>query len=183
MQYKTMKEENFDKIYRSFRDDVYKVSLYYTKEAYAAEDVAQKVFCEFFRHYDTVDEDCVRAYLIHSAKNLALNWLRDRKREMTGEYLDVIAEDHTPRYSVEDRYISDEQSHEREVLVSNMLQRLREENESWYHIIYLIFCIEKSHYEAASALGISRDVLYSKLYRAKKWLRKTFEDEFDKLWE
>jgi len=58
---------------------------------------------------------------------------------------------------------------------------LRKENESWYQIVNLIFCLEKPHDVVAKELGISKDVLYSKLYRAKKWIRKNFEDEYKNL--
>ena len=46
---------------------------------------------------------------------------------------------------------------------------------------FLIYIMGKSHDEVARELGISRDVLYSKLYRAKKWIQRHFEDEYLKL--
>ncbi len=181
MQYNKINSEKFNEIYKTFHNDVYKLSLYYTKDTYAAEDVVQKVFYQFYIHSSNVDEDRVRAYLLHSARNMSFNWLRDKKKEVTGEYLDVLEEEEVPYHSAEDEYIRDERSRERSLFVNDMLECLRKENESWYQVVNLILCLDKPHDEVAKELGMTRDVLYSKLYRAKKWLRKNFEKEFKDL--
>lgn len=181
MQYTTIKEKRYENIYRSFQNEVYRVSLYYTKDIHTAQDITQKVFYQFYHHAEQVKEECIRAYLISSAKNLSYNWLRDRKREVHGEYLDILPEEDMPQYSAEDEYIKAEQNQEQRVFISKVLESLRKENESWYQIVSLIFCLEKPHDVVAKELGISKDVLYSKLYRAKKWIRKNFEDEYKNL--
>lgn len=181
MEYKMIKEEKFDRIYRTYQNDVYRISLYYTKDSHIAQDISQKVFYQFYLHFDNVNPDSVRAYLIRSARNLSYNWLRDMKREVNGEYLDVLPEEDVPHYSTEDEYIRDEQNREEKEFVRRLMEVLREENESWYNIVNLVFCLEKSHDEVAKELGMTREVLYNKLYRAKKWLRKKFEDEYKKL--
>ena len=83
--------------------------------------------------------------------------------------------------SAEDEYIREEKEQERKQFASEILHKVWEENESWYDILNLIYCLEKSHDEAARELGMSRDVLYNKLYRAKRWLRKHYEQEYNKL--
>lgn len=181
MQYKTRKEEKFEEIYRTFQNDVYKISLYYTKDADAAQDISQKVFYQFYLHFENVNPDSVRAYLIRSARNLSYNWLRDGKHELRNEYIDNIPEEDLPLYSAEDEYVRKEQESETKAFVGNIMESLREENESWYEVINSIFCMEKSHEEVAEELGITKDVLYSKLYRAKKWIRKNFADEYWKM--
>ena len=181
MEYKMIKEEKFERIYRTYQNDVYKISLYYTKDSHIAQDISQKVFYQFYLHFDNVNPDSVRAYLIRSARNLSYNWLRDTKREVKGDYLDVLPEEDVPQYSTEDDYIRDEQIREEKEFVRKLMECLREENESWYNIVNLIYCLEKPHDVVAKELGMSREVLYNKLYRAKKWLRKRFENEYNKL--
>ena len=122
--------------------------------------------------------DSVRSYLLRTARNMSYNWLRDMKHEMQGEYLDNIPEESAVLLSAEDEYLKEEKAKERQRFVKDLLHKLWEENESWYDILNLIYCLEKSHDEAAKEPGISRDVLYSKLYRAKRWIRKHFEDDF-----
>lgn len=181
MDYIMIKDEKFDRIYRTYQNDIYKISLYYTKDSHIAQDISQKVFCKFYLHFDNVNPDSVRAYLIRSARNLSYNWLRDMKKELSGEYIDVLPEEDVPQYSTEDEFIQDEQRREEKEFVRMLMERLREENESWYDIINLIYCMEKPHDQVAKELGMTREVLYNKLYRAKKWLRKKFEDEYKKL--
>lgn len=181
MEYKMIKEEKFDRIYRTYQNDVFKISLYYTKDEHIAQDISQKVFYQFYLHFDSVNKDSVRAYLIRSARNLSYNWLRDMKREVNGELLDTIPEENVPHYSTEDEYIREEQEREAKEFVAILMERLREENESWYDIVNLVYCMEKPHDVVAKELGITREVLYNRLYRAKKWLRKKFEDEYNKL--
>ncbi len=181
MEYKMIKDEKFNRVYRTYQNDVFKISLYYTKDEYISQDITQKVFYQFFLHLDNVKKDSIRAYLIRSARNLSYNWLRDTKREVNGDLLDIIPEENVPQYSTEDEYIRDEEERERKEFVAMLMERLREENESWYDVVNLVFCMEKPHDLAAKELGITREVLYNRLYRAKKWLRKKFEDEYNKL--
>lgn len=181
MEHKRIKEEKFEKFYRTYQNDVYKISLYYTKDEHIAQDIAQKVFYQFYVHFDNVNMEKVRPFLIRCARNLSYNWLRDTKREVGGEYLEVLPEENVPHYSTEDEYIRDEHARETKEFVGALMERLREENESWYNIVNLIYCLEKPHDEVAKELGMSREVLYNKLYRAKKWLRKKFEDEYKRL--
>ena len=176
-----IKEVKFEKIYRIYQNDVFKISLYYTKDEHIAQDIAQKVFYQFYLHYDNVNLEKVRSYLIRCARNLSYNWIRDTKREMGGEYLENIPEENVPQYSTEDDYIRDEQKRETKEFVAILMERLKEENESWYDIVHMIYYLEIPHEQVAKELGMTREVLYNKLYRAKKWLRKKFEDEYKKL--
>ena len=181
MKYRMIKEVRFEKIYRAYQNDVYKISLYYTKDEHIAQDITQKVFYQFYLHFDNVNLDMVRSYLIRSARNLSYNWLRDTKRERGGEYLDNVPDENVPHCSTEDDYIRDEEKQETKEFVTMLMERLKEENESWYDIVNLIYCLEKPHDEVAEELGMTREALYNRLYRAKKWLRKKFEDEYKKL--
>lgn len=181
MQYKTTKEEKFDDIYRTYQNDVYKISLYYTKDEYIAQDISQKVFFQFYLHFENVNMGSVRAYLLRAARNLSYNWLRDTKRELQGEDLENISEENAALHSVEDGYIREEQKRSHQEFLTSVMESLREENESWYNILHLIYGLEKDGDEAAEELGITREALYSKLYRAKRWIRKKFEKEYQEL--
>ena len=180
MQRNVTKEEKFEEFYRTYQNDVYRISLYYTKDEYIAQDIAQKAFYKLYLHFDHVNLDSVRSYLLRTARNFSFNWLRDMKNEQ-GDYIDNIPEESAILHSAEDEYIIDEKQRERKEFASEILHKVWEENESWYDILNLIYCLEKPHDEVAKELGISKDVLYSKLYRAKRWLRKHYEDEYLKL--
>ena len=181
MMYRMIKEVKFEKIYRTYQNDVYKISLYYTKDEHIAQDITQKVFYHFYLQLDNVNLEMVRTYLIRCARNLSYNWLRDTRHERGGEYLENVPEENIPHYSTEDDYIRDEQQQETREFVAILLENLKEEHELWYNIVNLIYCLEMPHDQVAKELGMTREALYNKLYRAKKWLRTKFEDEYKKL--
>ncbi len=175
------KEERFEKIYRQYKDEVYRISLYYTKNEQESQDITQKVFYKFYLYFDKINPDCIKAYLFRSARNLSYNWLRDTKKELKNETVDAVAEQQVSIHNVEESYLHAEQERDVNRFFSSIMRQLYEENETWYEILNLIYCLELSHDEAAEQLGISKTVLYSKLYRAKQWLRKNFSDEYNRL--
>lgn len=181
MPYNAHKGEKFEEVYRTYRNDVYRTSLYYIKDPDVAQDITQNVFYYFYCHFDNVNPDSIRAYLLRSCRNLSYNWLRDNKRQVGGDYIDNMPEENIPQYSVEDQYIRQEQDVSNREFIGRIMEELREENPSWYHILNLIYCLEKSHEDVCDELNMTRDVLYSKLYRAKRWIRKKFENEYREL--
>lgn len=178
---KMSKEARFEEIYRMYQNDVYKISLYYVKDAHTAQDISQKVFYQFYLHFENVDVQKIKPYLIRAARNLSYNWNRDHAHEVNGEHVDVVGDKETLTQSVEADFVEGERKKETEVFVGNIMESLRRENETWYEVMNLIFCMEKSHDEVARELGITKDVLYSKLYRAKKWILKHYKEEYEKL--
>lgn len=174
----TAREAMMDEVYRAYQRDVYRVCLYFTRDEYAAQDVMQKTFYEFYLHYDTVNHDCIRAYLLRSARNLSYNWNRDRKREVQGDYLGDLPEIDVTTNSVEEEYINKEERDASKKLANYIMECVKEENESWYEILNLLYCLDKPHDVVAYELNITKEVLYSKLYRAKKWIRRRFNIDY-----
>lgn len=175
------KEERFEELYQKYKNIVYRTSLYYTKNECEAEDITQKIFCRLFEYIERVNDEHMQAYLVRAAKNMSLNWLRDTKKEREGISLDDLAHVLPLAESAEDAYLQREKVVETEEFSSGLMQRLYEENEMWYHIIYLVYGLGVTHEHAAEMLGISKSVLYSKIYRAKKWISKHFDKEYEDL--
>lgn len=172
------KEEIFNTIYETYKSDVYRIGLYYTKDSYIAEDIAQKAFFKLYLHMDNINLDSVRAYLLRTVRNLSYNWIRDMQWEHKGEYIENIPEEDHPKHSTEDEYLKKEKEQRKKEFFGMIMAELYAENESWYDILNLIYCMGKTHEEAADEIGITLQVLYSKLYRAKRWIRKKFENDY-----
>ncbi|MBQ8804123.1 MAG: sigma-70 family RNA polymerase sigma factor [Tyzzerella sp.] len=181
MEYKTSKEGKFDSIYLAYKDDVYRISYKYTKNEDLAHEITQKAFFQFYTHMDKANIKSARGYLMRTARNLAFNLTRDTKYEQIEAEMCALEEDSASTISVEDAYIMDEQRKRQDELKKSILERLREENELWYEAINLVCCLEKPQELVAEELGVSKDVLYSRLYRARKWIHKNFGEEFDEL--
>lgn len=180
MERKLTKEEIFDSIYRSYAIEVFHVCLYIAKDEELAEEMTQQAFVNFYEHIETVRLECARAYLIRSAKNLLFNHYRDTKREIkeVDEEEDLsFAEQITD--SIEEDYLRKEKAASDEKFSAKILTDLQKNRPNWYEIIYCIFYRNMSHDEIARELCISKTVLYSRLRRAKVWIRKRYEEEFE----
>ena len=172
MGYVERKREKFETIYRECKDDVYKVCLYFTKDSHVAQELAQQAFFNFYKHIDEVEIERAQGYLVRTARNLSFNYLRDKKCEVLNEGTASII-------SVEEVFFRKEQEKNKEVFAKYILERLKAENEDWYTAIDLKYCLGKPHEVVADEMGISKDALYSLVYRAKKWIRKNYEEKYE----
>ena len=178
MQDRITKEKQFEEIYRAYRNDVYKISLYFTEDEYIADDITQKAFLNLYLHLDSVNLKSIHTYLLRTARNMSYNWKRDMKWEYQGEYIDNMPEERIILRSAEDNYIKEERDERIKQFLLRILEELAVENESWSEIVTLIFVLGKSHEEVAKELCLTIQVVYSKFYRAKQWIRKKYETEF-----
>lgn len=55
------------------------------------------------------------------------------------------------------------------------------EHRIWYDAVMQVYCFGKSQQEAADQLGIAVEVLNSRLYRARQWIRKNYEKEYEEV--
>lgn len=171
------KEERFEELYQQHRNDVYKISLYYTKNEQEAQDITQKVFFAFYLRMDKIQLEKAREYLIRAARNLSYNWLRDTKKEREGEDAENVF-DELYVESVETTCFSRIEQQEENKILSELMRELYIENESWYEAINLLYCVGMSYDDVAKVLGITKAVLYSKTYRAKQWLAKRYQEKY-----
>ena len=181
MGYIERKHNKIESIYEKYKDDVYKVCLYFTKDSDIAQEIGQQVFFNFYQHIDEVEEKGVRGYLLRSARNTCFNYLRDKKRECLRGSWDLLEEETDTVISVEEVYLKKEEKQQREMLSQTILECLQKENEDWYTAINLVYCLGKPHEVVADEMGLSKDALYSLIYRAKKWIRKRYEEQYEEV--
>lgn len=179
MGYIERKHNKIESIYRQYKDDVYRVCLHFTKDPSISQEIGQQTFFNFYEHIDEVEESGVRGYLLRSARNLSFNYLRDKKRECLRDSWDLLEEDADIVISVEEIYLRKEEKQQKEMLSNTILERLQQENEDWYKAINLAYCLGKPQDVIADEMGISRDALYSLIYRAKRWIRKRYEEQYE----
>lgn len=167
----------FDAIYEDNIKIVYKTALRYTGNHHTAEEIAQNVFVKLYTVMEHINLNAVRSWLIVTTKNMSLNNKRDEKREVLW---DEMYED-WPIESSED--VLDRMIHESEYreFTDYIFEELYRINKRWYEAVTLTYCLEKPQREVAEIMGITIKVLHSMLYRAKKWIRKNYEDQFELL--
>ena len=175
------REKHFDMIYKKYESAVYNTARFMLRDHDAACDIVQEVFYHFNERMDSVSDTGVKAYLITAAQHSALNYIRDAKREMLSDNIEEeVAKVAVPVESAEEVYFGNEQRKIDIKIGAEMFRELREKNENWYEIMYLAYAKHMSYDQIAKKLGLSKEVLYCRLYRAKEWMQKkygtTFED-------
>lgn len=177
MEIKSIGRVAFDAIYEDNIKIVYKTALRYTGNHHAAEEIAQNVFVKLYTVMEHINLNAVRSWLVVSTRNMSLNFKRDGKREILS---DEMYEDWTME-STEDEFEKRLQEKEYRDFANHIFGELYHVNERWYEAVTLTYCLEKSQREVAEIMGVSVEVLHSMLYRAKKWIRKNYEDQFELL--
>ena len=64
-------------------------------------------------------------------------------------------------------------------LASDILAALFVKNQRWYEVIFLVYYLEIPQEEVAREEGVAKDVISSRLYRAKQWIRQNFQEQYD----
>ena len=139
----------FDGIYENYKRLVFQTAFLYIKEWYAAEDIMQETFLRYYIYMEHTKVENVKSWLLTTAKNIALNYVRDMKKR---EYVDISE-------GGENVLGSDASSEEiffdklwrREVFESahSVLDALYHKNRKWYDAVTLVYCMEKPQKEVA----------------------------------
>lgn len=165
-------------VYKTYEQEVYKTCLHFAKDEHIAKDMTQKTFFSIYDHYENIQPGKLKPYLMRTAKNMTMNFLRDFKRLREGQIDDLNDED-LKVLSVEDVYIRQESAHLAYELSSNILTRLHQKNKRWYELVMLAYYFDIPQEEIARNLGVDIHTIYSRLYRAKQWIRKNYQKEYD----
>lgn len=175
---KSIGKTAFDAVYEANADAVYYTALRYSRDEHAAEEITQTVFMKLYMNMENINMEAVNSYLLSAAKHMALNYKRDGKRVVPAE---EICEDAKVTDSAEDEFMKKLYRNEYCELAEMIFTELYRVNERWYDAIMITYLLEKPQKEVAEIMGVSLEVLHSMLYRAKKWIRRNFEEEFDHL--
>lgn len=99
-----MDPREFEKLVRDHQDMVYGVALSHTKDAAAAEDVAQEAFLKAYKSLHTLrDPSRVKTWLYSIARHTAIDWVRRQSRAPAAglDRADVPAPEPEPGPSME----------------------------------------------------------------------------------
>lgn len=165
-------------LYQLYEQEVYKTCLHFAKDEHIAKDMTQKTFFSIYEHYENIQPGKMKPYLLRTAKNTTMNFLRDFKRLHEGQ-IDDLNEEDLKVLSVEDEYFRKEGKELARKLGNDILTRLYKKNIHWYELVVMSYYFDIPQEEIAKQKGVDVDVIYSKLYRAKQWIRKNFQKEYD----
>ncbi len=173
-------KSEFDEVYRQYKNLVMKAAYEYSGDYNLAEDITQSTFLQLYKYIDTMEKTNIKSWLYTTAKNMALNEKKKRKREVLcdtyDEHVDTELED-----SPEDFLLDEYREMEREELHKLIFSEMLKKNERWYQAIRLVYYLDIPHAKVAEEMGITIPVLYSLLHRAKRWIKKRFGVEYEEL--
>lgn len=132
------------------------------------EECVEDAFVNIWRNIDRIDPDTdtLKAYLLSTARNLAISRYRQLKRNRAAslETVPEPAED-----DIADAILGEEAGKELQKLVVEMGEPDR-------GIFFRRFFLFESQKQIAEALKLSEVQVKNKLYRGKLWLRKKLEE-------
>lgn len=179
---KAIDKAAFGAIYEDKADGVYQTALRYSGNHHAAEEIVQAVFVKLYQNIDNVNEDAIGAWLLTTARNMAINRGRDLKHEVLTEDFQYYDSDNIEdAYNLEDDFIKKLYAREYRELAKEIFTELYHFNTRWYDAVTITYLLEKPQKEVAEIMGVKIEVLHSILYRAKKWIRKNYEEQFEVL--
>lgn len=149
-------------IYQNLAPSVYRIGFAYMKNKQDAEDVVQEAFLRLLKHGgDFPGLESVKAWLLVTASNLC----RDKLRRHSRRELDI---DQFPQLAAPDR------EEDRRVLeaVLALPDRLKD-------AVYLFYYEGYEAAEIAEMLGEAPGTVRSRLFRARKLLKKRLGGDFD----
>jgi len=167
-----------EKIYNSYRKQMFLVAKEVVERDEDAEDVVHEVFYEVaLKHMKMVSrlaETDLRNYMLKAAKNRAINAVKKKTKESV--YLDTVIE-----HDVEHiRELSDESF--LDVLCEKMeyeqiLVAMKSMDKRYQDVLYYHFVLEFTVPETAKALGRKQETIKKQLARGKKMLLRLLEEK------
>lgn len=169
----------FAVIYKEHSNGVYQTALRYSGNHHVAEEIMQTVFMKLYMNLGEVNENAVVSWMLTTAKHIAINYRRGLGREVLKEEL-LYGEDgaFASDFNLEDDFIKKLYEEEYRELAENIFADLYHLNTRWYDAVTTTYFLEKPQKEVADIMGVKLEVLHSMLYRAKKWIKKNYEEQF-----
>lgn len=189
MEIKSFDRDSFDAVYTAYANKVHQNALNSTGNKDVAEDIMQDVFMKFYQHMSNVNTANVESWLLVVADHMALNYIRDNKRErLMGDvetfmeaYEDELERSVVYIESLEENYIQGLTRKKRAELVHEIYADLYKKNKRWYEAVTVTYMLERPQKEVAETMGMSVGALQLTLFRARNWIRKQYQKRYDRL--
>ncbi len=166
----------FAQLFERFRQKVYRISFRFTRDYDDAMDLVQTVFIKVHRSLDSYREEASFAtWVSRIATNCGIDLIRQRKRqakvnlddakELAEEAL-VDARQGGPRLSPAAEATNAE--------LGEAIRQAVEDLSDKHRSVFVLHCVEGTPYkEIAETLGISIGTVMSRLFHARRYLRKS----------
>ena len=159
----------FAAAYEQSRDAVYGYLVYMTRDTGLAEDLSQEVFLRMFLHLGKFrEESSVRTWALSIARNVFLSYAK-RKRPVLLQEQDWEPEPDLNQNLPEEAVLKKEQAE----AVRRCLMCLGEQERT---VLLLRDFQELSYEEIAGIMGLTAEVIKSRIYRARQKFKEIYRN-------
>ncbi len=173
------RRKDFDAVYKEYRHEIFRAALVSIHNPNDAEDITQEAFIRYYVYCSHSEVSNPKSWLMVTAKNLALNYVKHAKYERLLHEEENIENMLECEPDLADIFF--ENMWKREVLeyTDKILEVVKARNKRWYDALIYAYCMEMPRRDIADCMGISVKALSSMLQRAKNWIKENYKDEFD----
>lgn len=173
-----MKRTEFDRIYETYVDLSHSIAYHVLKDYHLAMDVSQELFVSLYKKMDELDEDLVKYWITKNSRRIAIDHWRKLQKTQTISLDTNESIDEEWALDVESYVEKQQRQDELEKFKGNLFEALVEKDPEMYDVVTKLMVDEENPKEVAEKKGITIGNLRTRLYRAKKWMRKQFGDEY-----
>lgn len=175
--------QNFNRIYEKYKNLVLKTAYRYSGNYSSADDIMQETFLALYKDmqkkgkYSEEQYKNIKAWLITTAKHKAINQNKKTEREISI----FEAEENIKAENPEESFLEEVRENETENLHEKIMTALLKKNPRWHEAIFLACYLNMNQEEAAKQMGIAKGAFYLLLHRARSWIHKEFDVEYEEL--
>lgn len=159
---------DFEKIYRTYFNDVYYFILSISKNKEIAEDITSETFFKALKNIDNFRGDSsIKTYLFQIAKNTYFSYLKKDNRDINLENFEILIEE---SINAEDEVIKKEEKSD----LNNLVNSLKEPHRS---IVKFRVWEEMSFKDIGNIYGKSENWACVTFHRAKKTLKESWDKD------
>ncbi|WP_338075693.1 sigma-70 family RNA polymerase sigma factor [Chengkuizengella sediminis] len=163
-------QEVFRKLMEKYQTYIFQIVYSVLRHQKDAEDVTQEVFIRIYHALPQYKNQGFKTWMSRIAVNKAIDMKRKTQRNKE-DLMEIEKVEHLTHGNVTEM---ESIQRERVLLVKT---RLNEMPENYRNVVFAYYIQEKSYREIANEQGIEIKSVESKLYRAKKWIRKNWKEE------
>ncbi len=167
-----MQDADFDELYLQFSDKIYKYFYWQVKDPYLAEDFTGEVFLRAWKNWKRFKPDYSSAWLYKIARNLLIDYWRQKKNKKELSLETSIEEGIEPSYDEDliEKIQNDNDIQDLHKAIDSLPENLRE-------VVILRFIEELSAREVGEILNITEVNVRVLQYRGLQKLKEFFKNE------
>lgn len=162
------KQKRYEALVHALHSDIYRYAFWLVKDKHVAEDIVQETFLRAWKSLDSLnDEKAAKSWLITILR-------RENARRFERKQFDLV--------DIEDVSVADNDiSHEGKIEQRELRQHIASLSEEYREPLMLQVIFGFSGEEISEQLGLNKNTVMTRLFRARNQLKDAIEKQSDKV--